>query len=153
MFTYTEYNSGSNPCSLGPYHFASVTQSQTYKIKIVDGTVDSCGIGSYGMEYYLNGSTLPFDTECMNWSSGDTLQTFTERFGSNSHIGAIGYWYTKYCTGYSQYGCSPTTQIGSVTKYEEDTRGRMDLYNNGTWPNWNTCDKADFPTTTSCSQG
>lgn len=133
------------------YYFGSINATHTYKVRLYAGGYNSsCNNFNGEVDYFMDGSFQYFD--CLDWHIGDGLDSFTERWGSNSHIGAIGYFNGQYCSATGNGGCDPGTPIPTASVYNNamyvDSRGRVSWQNSG-HTNWNTCDIYDF-TTSQC---
>ncbi|MGI8825645.1 MAG: hypothetical protein ACR2JC_08365 [Chloroflexota bacterium] len=146
-FSYDQQMAGQQGC--GTLTFLPswvISTSHTYEALVSPNS--GCGSGGAIAYYNIDGTTA--NTDCVDWTTANNIQTFTERYGSTSHMGAIRYWWTQYCTGAN---CVPGTAPGGKPSTNwfgiPSPRGYIGQHGitSPSWPNWNVCDNVDFNST------
>jgi hypothetical protein len=104
----------------------------------------TCSPGQAAMDFYASGS-YQGSLYCANWDAGNLAEFTSERNGYASHVGAMGYWYSQYCTATGQNSCLPTTAFSSTTRLAaQDYWGYTTPYNDhASWDHFNACDTRD----------
>jgi hypothetical protein len=147
FFSYYQDGTGNAGCGPAPLYPATVSSGHTYKVTQVANPYVTCyGYGSSELEFWMD-STLE-SSSCVYWTSGQSTEEETERYGTQTHIGAIGYWWTEYCQDSPGSGCTPNTYVPapSGSGYVESDGYSYITYLGS--PNFNTCDARDFTSST-----
>jgi len=142
------YGCGNHVIYYPTYSSNDLSGTHTYGVEAKSGAYSngSCPVGMVTMTF---DGTLMGDA-CVQWQGGNYFVNETERFGVQTHIGAIGYWYPAYCATSDGSPCSPSTAISwtsSDIDQEPSDYSYVD-YNQYSPNHINTCDSRDAFTPT-----
>jgi hypothetical protein len=144
FFSYYQDGTGNPGCGPTPMYQGAISSGHTYKVlQLAYPYYGGCyGAGSSQLQFWED-STL-MRTACVYWTSGQSIEEETERYGIQTHIGAIGYWWTEYCQNPNLSGCTPNIYIpmpAGSGYTDPDGYSYIDYLGS---PNFNTCDSRDF---------
>lgn len=116
---------------------------RTYQVQVTAyPNANGCSVGQ--IQLSLDGTV--YEATCVQWGGGNVITDETERYGLQTHIGAIGYWYAQWCQTSGGGSCSPHNAItwSSSNTYQEPYYTYVDISTS----NFNTCDNRDFTLST-----
>jgi hypothetical protein len=148
MFTYQATLAGGVGC--GHVDWPGVNPTGNNNIFKAVATTGCIQGGGYQWKYYLN-RTLE-DSQCSDWSSGNSVVEFGERYGTTNQMGEIGFWWIKYCT--ASLGCTPGSDPGTPPSPKRLSCGTLGdgtcgysgrigyhwVSSQSSWPNFYVCD-------------